>query len=859
MKYLKVLFSVSVLAVLSIVSCGDPGSPVIEEDKAPGAPTDITAVAGDQQVTVGWTAPADTGITGGDGTTGAITKYTVYWGAKGVDTNSEQKADVTSGTTYTITTGLTNGEEVFFIVTAWNGTGQGAPSTEESATPVPPADRAPGAPTDITATPGDRQVTVGWTAPTDTGITGGNGTEGVITKYTVYWGTSPGVTSATAGSNKKDTADGNPLSLVIDQLINDTPYYFIVTAWNGTGQGAPSTEESATPVPPADRAPGAPTDITATPGDRQVTVGWTAPTDTGITGGNGTEGVITKYTVYWGTSPGVTPATAGSNKKDTADGNPLSLVIDQLINDTPYYFIVTAWNDTGESEATAEQSATAIPADRAPGAPTITTATSGDPQVTVSWTAPTDTGITGGNGTAGVITKYTVYWGTSAGVTPTTAGSNKKDTADGNTLSLVIDQLQSDTPYYFIVTAWNDTGESEATAEQSATPVIPADRAPGAPTITTATSGNPQVTVSWTAPTDTGITGGNGTTGVITKYTVYWGASGVGTDSAQKADVTSDTTYTITTGLTSDTEVFFIVTAWNETGESEATAEQSATPVIPADRAPGAPTSIMAVAVDQQVTVNWTAPTDTGIIGGNGSTGVITKYTVYWGTSTGVTPTTAGSNKKDTADGRASFLVIDSLTNGTKYYFIVTAWNDTGESEPTVEGSATPEAPSVVYALGDAGPAGGTVIHDKGSYTDGWRYLEAAPSEQEFCQWGSVSVGTTETTIGSGKANTDAIVAALGENENTAYAAKECSDLDMGGYTDWFLPSKDELNALLTLSFIMREEAPNHDFPLSFSSGFYWSSSESGVGKTWVQETNYGTQLDSPIGVLQYTRAVRAF
>ena len=63
--------------------------------------------------------------------------------------------------------------------------------------------------------------------------------------------------------------------------------------------------------------------------------------------------------------------------------------------------------------------------------------------------------------------------------------------------------------------------------------------------------------------------------------------------------------------------------------------------------------------------------------------------------------------------------------------FIVTAWNDTGESEPTVEGSATPEAPSVVYALGDApAPPEARVIHDNpNSYTDGWRYLEAAPSE----------------------------------------------------------------------------------------------------------------------------------
>ena len=104
MKYLKVLFSVSVLAVLSIVSCGDPGSPVIE-DKAPGAPTDITAVAGDQQVTVGWTSPTDTGITGGNGTTGVITKYTVYWGASGVESLTAaagRQISRTSDTTYDV-------------------------------------------------------------------------------------------------------------------------------------------------------------------------------------------------------------------------------------------------------------------------------------------------------------------------------------------------------------------------------------------------------------------------------------------------------------------------------------------------------------------------------------------------------------------------------------------------------------------------------------------------------------------------------------------------------------------------------------------------------------------------------------
>ncbi|MHA1232832.1 MAG: hypothetical protein ACTSPQ_19565, partial [Candidatus Helarchaeota archaeon] len=60
------------------------------------------------------------------------------------------------------------------------------------------------------------------------------------------------------------------------------------------------------------------------------------------------------------------------------------------------------------------------------------------------------------------------------------------------------------------------------------------------------------------------------------------------------------------------------------------------------------------------------------------------------------------------------------------------------------------------------GPAGGYIFYDKGSYSDGWRYLEAAPASTEWTgkEWGSYGtfIGGTETGIGTGQSNTNTIV-----------------------------------------------------------------------------------------------------
>ena len=126
--------------------------------------------------------------------------------------------------------------------------------------------------------------------------------------------------------------------------------------------------------------------------------------------------------------------------------------------------------------------------------------------------------------------------------------------------------------------------------------------------------------------------------------------------------------------------------------------------------------------------------------------------------------------------------------------------------------------------------------------------LIAAPSDQsEGIQWynGSyITTGATGTAIGAGQSNTTAIVQAQGEG---AYAAKLCDDLVLNAYSDWFLPSRDELNILFQNRYV-----------IGFTDGIYWSSSENSSSSALCQSPdgghyNYGKDKSFRV------RAVRAF
>jgi hypothetical protein len=163
------------------------------------------------------------------------------------------------------------------------------------------------------------------------------------------------------------------------------------------------------------------------------------------------------------------------------------------------------------------------------------------------------------------------------------------------------------------------------------------------------------------------------------------------------------------------------------------------------------------------------------------------------------------------------------------------------------------------YAIGDRGPAGGWIIYDKGSNSDGWRYLEAAPEDQttgwsmsDWAKWGchGKSIpGARYNTIGKGRINTEAI---LKECDEPAIAARRCADYRGGGKSDWFLPSLDELNRIYTHLYKFRLGG--------LGLGPYWSSSETSNGR-WALHHNFtnGKQIYSNKYPKYRVRAVRTF
>ena len=144
-----------------------------------------------------------------------------------------------------------------------------------------------------------------------------------------------------------------------------------------------------------------------------------------------------------------------------------------------------------------------------------------------------------------------------------------------------------------------------------------------------------------------------------------------------------------------------------------------------------------------------------------------------------------------------------------------------------------------IFQAGDAGYVAGE--------THG---LIAAPSDQSTdTKWGCMGTeitGADGTAIGTGKQNTIDIVAGCTEAD---VAAKICADLSLGGYSDWYLPSKDELHQLYL----------NKGKIGGFKTFDYWSSSEQSGDDAWRQYFSDGGQYHDYKNKPNYVRAVRSF
>ena len=117
------------------------------------------------------------------------------------------------------------------------------------------------------------------------------------------------------------------------------------------------------------------------------------------------------------------------------------------------------------------------------------------------------------------------------------------------------------------------------------------------------------------------------------------------------------------------------------------------------------------------------------------------------------------------------------------------------------------------------------------------------------------TTGATGTLIGTGQTNTGAILNHQGAG---SYAAMVCYNYVVGAYSDWFLPSQDELNEMYQNKTTINTTAQANGGS-AFVSTNYWSSSEANNTDAVVQNFSNGSQYYLDKSYLSRVRAVRAF
>lgn len=365
--------------------------------------------------------------------------YNVYWDDESPINFATCDSIKGKTTSPVFVSDLTNGETYWFAVRAQDGEGLEDTNTNElSGTPQeqPPIwDSTVGI---QGAIPDDKKVTVTYGTASDPDMP---------VTYNVYYSETSPINFSTA--NKLEAQPGSPT--VVTNLTNGQKYFFAVRARDATGMEDNNTIElSATPSynnqpPQWDIPPGGITDATA--GDHKVTVKYGTASDTDLP---------VTYNVYWSETTPINFATA--YKKIGQLGSPT--VVDNLVNDIPYYFAVRAMDGLGaEENNTFERSAT--PKNKPPAwddTVGITDAVAGDQQVTVYYGTASDPDLP---------VTYTVYYSDHSPFIFPTAWKIEGETGSPT----VVGGLTNDIPYYFAVRARDGEGlEDSNVVILSATP-----------------------------------------------------------------------------------------------------------------------------------------------------------------------------------------------------------------------------------------------------------------------------------------------------------------------------------------------------------------------------------------------------
>jgi hypothetical protein len=239
---------------------------------------------------------------------------------------------------------------------------------------------------------------------------------------------------------------------------------------------------------------------------------------------------------------------------------------------------------------------------------------------------------------------------------------------------------------------------------------------------------------------------------------------------------------------------------------------------------------------------------DSVIVGGNitndGGSSIVLRGVCY---STTPNPN-MGNMRTEDGSGVGSFsTILRNLNPSTTYYARSYAKNSNGVvvygDEVSISTMSTP--------LIGSNYAGGIVFYVDSTGAHG---LVCAPHDQGYFSWGCFNTFiSTNNNIGSGLSNTINIIS---DCNDAPIAASVCYDLVLNGYSDWYLPSLNELQAMFNNLLWIQQ------FPIGgFSFTNYWSSSQHDISSAYhVGFGNGGTVwYNSKYGLSQPVRAIRSF